>query len=97
MRDISPNGVLTPTSNRNLRQFKWGNLRVLLILVVMIQQFSAHSQVTAISNVNHDVEAAIDQIFSEYSSPNRPGGSVAVVRDGELIFAKGYGSANLEY
>jgi CubicO group peptidase (beta-lactamase class C family) len=42
-------------------------------------------------------EKRIDALFKEWNSPNTPGASVAVIQHGKLIFAKGYGSANLEY
>jgi CubicO group peptidase (beta-lactamase class C family)/imidazolonepropionase-like amidohydrolase len=40
---------------------------------------------------------AIDALFSPWARPDTPGASVAVIRKGELIFAKGYGQATLEY
>jgi CubicO group peptidase (beta-lactamase class C family) len=39
----------------------------------------------------------IDAIFKEWDSPNTPGASVAVIQHGKIVFAKGYGVANLEY
>ena len=42
-------------------------------------------------------EQQIDQIFAAWNNPEIPGASVAVVKDGKIIFKKGYGSANLEY
>jgi CubicO group peptidase (beta-lactamase class C family) len=39
----------------------------------------------------------IDAIFKDWDSPNTPGASVAVIEHGKLVFAKGYGVANLEY
>lgn len=44
-----------------------------------------------------DLEEQIDAIFSEYDDIAKPGAAVAVVRDGRIVFKKGYGSANLEY
>ena len=38
-----------------------------------------------------------DQLFSQSDGIDKPGASVAVLQDGEVIFSKGYGSANLEY
>lgn len=40
--------------------------------------------------------ARVDQIMSDYDSTT-PGGVVAVVQDGKLVFARGYGLANLEH
>lgn len=40
---------------------------------------------------------AIDKIFSEWDKPNSPGASIGIIKNGELIYARGYGMANLEY
>ena len=39
----------------------------------------------------------IDQLFAQWNKLDSPGASLAVIRDGQVIFRKGYGSANLEY
>ena len=39
----------------------------------------------------------IDALFKAWDKPNSPGASVAVIQHGKLVFAKGYGIANLEY
>lgn len=46
---------------------------------------------------DHVEESDMDSIFTEFSKPLNPGCAVGVVDHGELIFAKGYGSANLDY
>jgi CubicO group peptidase (beta-lactamase class C family) len=40
--------------------------------------------------------ARIDAVFADHAGPDSPGYAVAVVRDGELWFARGYGQANLD-
>ena len=39
----------------------------------------------------------IDSVFAPYASASGPGCAVGVSRDGSLVFAKGYGSADLEH
>jgi len=39
----------------------------------------------------------IDKIFAPFAGPDTPGCSVAVLKDGRIVFARGYGRANLEY
>lgn len=39
----------------------------------------------------------VDELFTPWDSDDTPGASVAVVRDGAIIYKKGYGMANLEY
>jgi CubicO group peptidase (beta-lactamase class C family) len=38
-----------------------------------------------------------DSLFAEFNRDDSPGLAVAVVRDGRVVFAKGYGLANLEH
>ena len=40
---------------------------------------------------------SVDDIFSEWNKENVPGGSIGIIKDGEFIYTKGYGMANLEY
>ena len=42
-------------------------------------------------------EQQMDQIFAEWNKPQTPGVSVALIKDGKVLFRKSYGSANLEY
>ncbi|MFO7524013.1 MAG: serine hydrolase domain-containing protein [Ignavibacteriaceae bacterium] len=41
-------------------------------------------------------ENKMDQLFSEYNKPDVPGAAVMVIKNGEIIFQKGYGLANIE-
>ncbi len=41
-------------------------------------------------------EEKIDEIFNEYNKPDMPGAAVMVVKNGEIIFEKGYGLSNVE-
>lgn len=40
---------------------------------------------------------SIDHIFREFDRDNSPGCAVGVIKNGEVIYSKGYGIANLEY
>ncbi len=44
-----------------------------------------------------DYEAVLEPIFESLDSVDAPGVSVAVIRNGNIVFAQGYGVANLEY
>jgi CubicO group peptidase (beta-lactamase class C family) len=39
----------------------------------------------------------VDELFDKWDSSKTPGAAVAIVKDGSIIYKKGYGSANLEY
>ncbi len=43
------------------------------------------------------METSIDQIFTDFDDIKKPGAAIAVVQNGEIVFKKGYGSANMEY
>ena len=53
--------------------------------------------------VEKNVEAAdtphgrVDQLFAPWDKKGTPGAAVAVVKEGKIIYSKGYGEANLEY
>lgn len=39
----------------------------------------------------------IDAVFEEYDKTNSPGCALAIVKDGKIIYERGYGMSNLEY
>jgi CubicO group peptidase (beta-lactamase class C family) len=39
----------------------------------------------------------VDALFEEWDRPDSPGAALGIVKDGRLIYARGYGMANLEY
>jgi CubicO group peptidase (beta-lactamase class C family) len=43
-----------------------------------------------------ELERKVDQVFAAYDKPDSPGCAVGVVRDGQFIYKKGYGTASLE-
>jgi CubicO group peptidase (beta-lactamase class C family) len=42
------------------------------------------------------MEAAVDEVFEDLTQPGSPGCALAVYRDGQIVYAKGYGLANVE-
>ena len=42
------------------------------------------------------LERRVDQVFAAYDKPGSPGCALGVVREGNLIYKKGYGAASLE-
>jgi CubicO group peptidase (beta-lactamase class C family) len=49
------------------------------------------------SNAQVNEFAKIDSLFSMWSKIENPGGAVGIIKDGKLIYSKGYGSADLEH
>lgn len=40
---------------------------------------------------------SIDSIFTEWNKPDVPGCALGIIKEGQLIYSKGYGMANMEY
>jgi CubicO group peptidase (beta-lactamase class C family) len=40
---------------------------------------------------------AVDNIFAEWNKPDVPGCAIGIIQNGELIYAKGYGTGDLEH
>jgi len=53
------------------------------------------SLILQITSVQGQIESRIDSLFDEYN--DQPGCAVAVYGNGEILFQKGYGFANLDY
>ncbi|MEO8671181.1 MAG: serine hydrolase domain-containing protein [Tahibacter sp.] len=53
---------------------------------------SANAEIQARSQ-----SALVDSIFAQYDKPDVPGCAVAVIRDGKIVYERGYGLASLEH
>ncbi len=68
------------------RKFKWP------FLIAIFSSLDLFSQSVPDSILNK-----IDSLFAQLNTPNTPGCAVGIVKNDSIIFAKGYGMANLEY
>lgn len=65
-----------------------------VIVAILLLSSSAHTEYAAASDEKS--AAAVDEVFSDLTKPGSPGCALAVYRDGKIIYAKGYGLANIE-
>jgi CubicO group peptidase (beta-lactamase class C family) len=73
-------------------------IRVLIFNLLIVFSLPAYSNNSADDNKQNDtITHNIDQIMAQWDKEESPGAAIGVVKDGKLVFAKGYGSANLEY
>jgi CubicO group peptidase (beta-lactamase class C family) len=63
------------------------------LLLVLLSAFALNLN----GQISSESEAEIDKLFKAWDNKNSPGAAVGVVRDGRLIFSKGYGMADLEH
>ena len=50
----------------------------------------------SIGQIPTDQAEKIDQLFAQYDNPNSPGCVIGVIDDGQFVYAKGYGMANIK-
>ena len=43
------------------------------------------------------ISAKVDEVFARFDKPDSPGCALAVIRDGQIVYKRGYGMSNLEY
>src|SRR6266487_1591892 len=43
------------------------------------------------------VTARVDKLFAQWDKPDSPGCALGIIKDGQLIYTRGYGMANLDY
>lgn len=68
------------------------SIKYLAILIFCSGSYYGNAQ-----TLPDSVAQKIDKIFSQWNNNNTPGVAIGVVRNDSLIYAKGYGMANLEY
>ena len=80
-------------SSRNTRS---GSASVALGLALSLL-FSLAPTAPAQSPVPADAAARVDAIFADLARTDSPGCAVGVIRDGQLLYGKGYGQASIEH
>lgn len=62
-----------------------------LFIITFLLGYSA-----SLAQITSTQEAEIDKTFNGWKDSSRPGGAAAIIKDGEIIYLKGFGSANME-
>ncbi len=65
-------------------------LLVTLLIALAAQSFAEAQDIDLDTN-------AIDALFAEWDRTDSPGLSLAVIHEGEIVYARGYGMANLDW
>ena len=58
---------------------------------------AANGCMTSSAPKTNPLTATVDEIFGPWNNPASPGCALAIIKQGEVIYERGYGSANLEY
>jgi CubicO group peptidase (beta-lactamase class C family) len=70
--------------------------RIALALAVCVVGFTARAALAQEASSDAQKER-VDSLFAEWDDPNSPGCALGVIGDGQLIYKRGYGMANLEH
>lgn len=71
-------------------------LCVLLLLIATITAVASDTEETPSGKPLSNIEEFIDDYMVQYIGKSSPGAAVVLVKDGEIIFSKGYGYADVE-
>jgi len=52
---------------------------------------------TSVNGSSGQLNERVDKLFAQWDKPDSPGCSIGVIKDGKLVYKRGYGSANLDY
>jgi CubicO group peptidase (beta-lactamase class C family) len=82
---------------RNLFGSRCGLVLSLLVLAAASISAATQAQTQPAPAASRSVDSKIDALFAPWNSLNTPGAAVAVVKDGIVVYRRGFGSAQLEY
>ena len=82
---------MRPAARSRAKAAAWAESSALACLVALA--ISLFLPVAAQSSIT----AAMDEMLAKEFKPNEPGAAVIVVKDGQVVFRKGYGMANMEF
>ncbi|MBW7995145.1 MAG: hypothetical protein FVQ81_00960 [Candidatus Glassbacteria bacterium] len=68
-----------------------------LALVALISECSNEEGLQQVGGADRLLAGIIDSLVSAEIEPGGPGCAIAVIREGEIIFKRGYGIAKLDY
>ncbi len=63
------------------------------LILCFIGSFHLHS----LSQLPAEMQWRVDSVFAHWNGTDRPGGALAIVQNGKIIYKKGYGLADLEH
>jgi len=62
----------------------------IIILLISIYSYAQSNQ------LDKDKIEAVDKLFQKWDQGNSPGAAIGIIQDGSMLYARGYGLANLE-
>src|SRR5882762_4955347 len=66
------------------------------VIILLLSSGSWGAAAAVVQEDAHDLERKVDQVFAAYDRPDSPGCALGVIRNGEFLYKRGYGSGSLE-
>ena len=66
---------------------------LLVAIVSLVAVFPAFAQ----SQNSNDTSVRVDKVFAQFDKATSPGCALAVIKDGQIIYKRGYGMADLDH
>lgn len=94
----SATGPAATFSGRPAHRVVWTAMRVIFVMAMFVVAGAAFGSAQEPDAREPGSEQdRVDRIMADYAGPETPGVVVAVVRDGRVVFQRGYGMANLSH
>ena len=68
-----------------------------ILLVVLSLALRPIAIAQELPGASSDLSQKVDQLFSRYDKKDSPGCAVGIIREGKIIYKRGYGMANLDF
>ncbi len=74
-----------------------GTIFIILVVALTIIAPPVRAQEIVQAAQDRSITAQVDKMFEKWDKPSSPGCALAVIRDGRIVYKRGYGMSNLEY
>ncbi|MFT5751639.1 MAG: CubicO group peptidase (beta-lactamase class C family) [Dokdonia sp.] len=68
-----------------------------LYFLTLVFSFFTICSIQAQNTLSPEQAAQVDAVFADWNKTDSPGASVGIIKDGQLVYGRGYGQANMEY
>jgi CubicO group peptidase (beta-lactamase class C family) len=68
-----------------------------IIAMIAVAHAACAQEAARVVTFNEDTGGAVDAVFAEFGSVTTPGYAAGIIRNGRLVYARGFGAANLDY
>ena len=71
--------------------------KVLVSMAIALASLTTTLAQTNLTDSPNQLNEKVDRLFAQWDKPDSPGCALGVIKDGKLVYKRGYGSANLDY